>query len=45
MGHMTHNAKNFDIKKGYRLELVKHQLLTLSVSRATIDGVNDARFL
>ena len=29
----------------YRLELVKHHLLTLSVSRATIDGVNDARFL
>ena len=36
------------IKSGlllYRLELVKHHLLTLSVSRATIDGVNDARFL
>ena len=29
----------------YRLKLVKHHLLTLSVSRATIDGVNDARFL
>ena len=28
----------------YRLKLVKHHLLTLSVSRATIDRVNDARF-
>ena len=31
----------------YRLKLVKHHLLmlTLSLSRVTIDGVNDARFL
>ena len=29
----------------HRLKLVKHHLLSLSVSRATIDGVNDARFL
>ena len=34
-----------DPQDEYRLKLVKHHLLTLSVSRATIDGVNDARFL